>query len=503
MTGGDLPTNWEKASLAELATVLQGQSPPGSTYNVDGIGLPFLQGSAEFGALSPSPAKWCSEPIRVAERGDILISIRAPVGPTNVADQRYCIGRGLAAIRASHSIEPAFLLHQLRHSVAALVDQATGTTFDAIGGSVLREHAVSVAPLPEQRRIVDAIDSYLTRLDDAVASLERVQAKLKAYRASVLKAAVEGRLVPTEASLACTEKRDFEPAGVLLARILKERRRRWEEAELAKLQAAGTTAKNDKWKDSYEEPVAPDTSRLPELPEGWTWASTEAVAGVVDPQPSHRTPPEIEGGIPYVGMGDVEDGNVKLDEARRVGTEILEEHRSRYSLRVGDFIFGKIGTLGRPALLPQPFGYALSANVVLVQPDPHMARAFHFFWMQSPALNRIVTRDTKATSQPAFGIKKVRALPVPIAPLLEQMRIVEEVERQLSVQLATAKMVNDQLARLRLLRQGILKWAFAGKLVNQDATDEPADRLLARIRAERTAVNPAKKTAGRRTRGAA
>ena len=134
---------------------------------------------------------------------------------------------------------------------------------------------------PNSRRIVDAIDSYLTRLDDAVASLERVQAKLKAYRASVLKAAVEGRLVPTEASLARAEKRDYEPAEVLLARILKERRRRWEEAELAKLKAAGKTPKDDKWKAKYEEPVAPDTSTLPELPEGWCWASVGPAGDVL------------------------------------------------------------------------------------------------------------------------------------------------------------------------------------------------------------------------------
>ena len=115
-------------------------------------------------------------------------------------------------------------------------------------------------PLPEQHRIVAAIESYFTRLDDAVATLERVQRNLKRYRASVLKAAVEGRLVPTEAELARAEGRDYEPASVLLERILAERRRRWEEAELAKLKAKGKTPKDDKWKAKYTEPVAPDTS---------------------------------------------------------------------------------------------------------------------------------------------------------------------------------------------------------------------------------------------------
>ena len=110
-----------------------------------------------------------------------------------------------------------------------------------------------------------------------MATLERVQRNLKRYRASVLKAAVEGRLVPTEAELARAEGRDYEPASVLLQRILAERRRRWEEAELAKLKARGKTPKDDKWKAKYKEPAPPDTAELPELPEGWCWITVGAL----------------------------------------------------------------------------------------------------------------------------------------------------------------------------------------------------------------------------------
>src|SRR6185369_13511064 len=117
--------------------------------------------------------------------------------------------------------------------VTDVCEGVQGVVYPAIRPADVRQHELPIPPAPEQERVVEAVDSYLTRLDDAVASLERVQAKLKAYRASVLKAAVEGRLVPTEASLARAEKRNYEPADVLLARMLMERRRRWEEAELA------------------------------------------------------------------------------------------------------------------------------------------------------------------------------------------------------------------------------------------------------------------------------
>ncbi|MBK6767732.1 MAG: hypothetical protein IPG72_01595 [Ardenticatenales bacterium] len=121
---------------------------------------------------------------------------------------------------------------------------------------------------PEQHRIVAALESHLSRLDAALAALTRAHRNLARYRASVLHAAVTGRLVPTEAELARAERRGYEPASALLTRILAERRRRWEEAELAKMVAAGKAPKDDRWKGRYVEPGGAETEGLGELPEG-------------------------------------------------------------------------------------------------------------------------------------------------------------------------------------------------------------------------------------------
>ena len=209
--------------MGDTCLVIQGQSPPSATYNADGVGLPFLQGKAEFGATYPEAVKWCSVPSKMAEPDDVLISIRAPVGPTNLCAVQSCIGRGLAAIRTQADMPSKYILYSIRATEEELRANSTGTTFEAIRGDDLRSHPLPLPPLAEQYRIVAEIEKQLTRLDASVTALKRVQANLKRYRASVLKAACEGKSVPTEAELARTEGRDYEPGERLLERILEER----------------------------------------------------------------------------------------------------------------------------------------------------------------------------------------------------------------------------------------------------------------------------------------
>ena len=192
MAIGILPDGWTPATLEDSCLVIQGQSPPGATYNTDGVGLPFLQGKAEFGTTYPVAVKWCSAPSKIAEPADVLISIRAPVGPTNLCGVQSCIGRGLAAIRTQGGIPSEYVLYAMRATEKELRAKSTGTTFEAIRGVNLRSHPLPLAPLAEQRRIVAEIEKQFTRLDASVAVLKRVQANLKRYSASVLKAACAG-----------------------------------------------------------------------------------------------------------------------------------------------------------------------------------------------------------------------------------------------------------------------------------------------------------------------
>ncbi len=188
--------DWIEAELGEICNINMGQSPPSTTYNDRGDGLPFFQGKAEFTLLHPKVKKWCNKPKKIAEVEDILLSVRAPVGATNIANVKCAIGRGLAAI----SYKPCmlFVLYFLKLIEKKLDEQGTGTTFRAISGAILKSQKIPLPPLPEQRAIVAKIEELFSELDNGIANLKAAKDKLEIYRQAVLKKAFEGELTNTK-----------------------------------------------------------------------------------------------------------------------------------------------------------------------------------------------------------------------------------------------------------------------------------------------------------------
>lgn len=401
-------------------------------------------------------------------------------------------------------LDPKYLAYFMRQDTFR---NYLAANVSGVGGSLMRVKPTTVdpypfvlAPGPEQHRIVEAIESYFTRLDEAVATLERVQRNLKRYRASVLKAAVEGRLVPTEAELARAEGRDYEPASVLLTRILAERRRRWEEAELAKMKAKGKPPKNDRWKAKYKEPVAPDTSALRELPEGWCWATAEALSdetrsityGVV------KLGPVTPGGVPTLRSSNVRHLRLDLDYVKPISKRISDGYQ-RTVLHGDEVLVTVRGTLGGVVATPPTcVGFNISREVAMIAfVEPRLASLVAIF-IATDALQNWIMRHTRGIAYTGINIGTLKQLPIPIPPLAEQSRIVEAVEEHLSVASATEASAIANVRRCQSLRQSILKWAFEGRLVDQDPNDEPASVLLERIRAERAAERGSKSRGSRR-----
>jgi type I restriction enzyme S subunit len=506
-----LPKGWTTASLGDFTVERVEQGEPGVSA------VPYIDiGSIDRGLKrvgSTEKVTRSNAPTRArqwVEPGDVLVSLTRPnlnaVALVTPELDGAVASTGFDVLRV-RGVLPEWVFNRVRSQafVSDVCKGVQGVVYPAIRPADVRSHELPIPPAQEQRRILEAVDSYLSRLDAAVANLERVQAKLEAYRASVLKAAVEGRLVPTEASSARSEMRDYEPAAVLLARILKERRRRWEEAEHARLIATGKTPKEDRWKAKYEEPVAPETRALPRVPEGWCWASVDQLTdgarrsgyGVLVPGP------DVADGVPLVRVGDIRDGTVSTNNLKRIDREIADLFARTY-LVGGEVLLSLVGTIGRSAVVPGNLSGANVARAVGVIPISRLVPSRWIeVWLRSPETQMAMNSRAHEVARKTLNLEDVRSAPVALPPLNEQDRIIAEVEDLESVAAALVLTAAMNTTRSVRLRQAVLKWAFEGKLVDQEPADEPADKLLARAGAERTAAGRTRKTPRRRLKGAA
>lgn len=401
---------------------------------------------------------------------------------------------------------------------AAIAILQSGSTRKRISKKNLCTIKLPVAPSQEQHRIVDALESHLSRLDDAVASLERVQSKLKQYRASVLKAAVEGRLVPTEAELARSEGREYEPASELLKRILEEHRRKWIEDAVekgrSKVEEKATKAgklwstaddqkalekERIKAEKKYKEPAAAVTDELPELPDGWRWGSLEALCPVfVDC--AHRTPKYSQEGIPALRPRDVVHGKLNLDSVARVPENEFIIQTARRIPQQGDLIYSRELSFGWAIEVPTDPQVCMSQGMVLFRPGRGILNTYFLAALNGPLGRRQAEKIATGSSHPHLNLTEIRAYSIPVAPTAEQTRIVERLSDILSIIDVTERDLIVQIRKCHVLRQSILKWAFEGKLVDQDPDDEPASVLLERIKAERGAMEAEKKKSSTRAR---
>jgi type I restriction enzyme S subunit len=318
-------------------------------------------------------------------------------------------------------------------------------------------------------------------------ALKRVQANLKRYRAAALKAAVEGRLVPTEAELARRGGRPYEPASELLvAQPL---------LAVPKKAQAGVPVPP---KPKSKEPVAPDTTDLPKLPEGWAWASLNSL--LREPLRNGHSAKGSGGevGIPTftltaVTYGDFSPANIKLTVAEPWRVEDLWAEPDDIFIERSNTP-ELVGTARRYKGLPN---VAIFPDLLIrVRVVECILPAYVEFVLQSPKTRQYFRAKAQGISgtMPKIDQAVVQQTPIPLPPSAEQRRIVAEVERRLSVIDELEMQVDANLKRAERLRQAILKRAFEGKLVPQDPNDEPASALLERIRnaksTGRVAVSP-------------
>jgi len=383
---------------------------------------------------------------------------------------------GFSILRGAVGVSSTYLFYYTltKGFLDALDVLQRGTSYPAVRDDDVRAQLIPLAPTAEQDRIVAEIEKQFTRLDAGVVALKRAQANLKRYKAAVLKAACEGRLVPQNPS--------DEPAAALLARILAARRAKWE----ADLRAKGKNPATARYDDS----AAPNTDDLPALPDGWCWALWEQLSPRVTVGHVGPTVDEyVAEGIPFLRSQNVRENRYEPDNLRYISPR-FHAALSKSTLHPGDLVVVRSGSVGITCVIPESLGEANCADLVIVQRSNALDSLYGAYYMNSLA-KRQVKMGQVGVALIHFNTKSVAALPIAVPPLPEQERIVAEVERRLSVVQEQETVIAHSLTRAERLRQSILARAFAGELVRQDPSDEPASMLLERIRAERTGQSAA------------
>lgn len=504
---GPLPKGWVNVAIEDLFEVLddgrtmhQGWSPQ---CEKEASPCESVWGVLKTTAIQPGlflpehnkrlPKALAPLPQIEVRVGDILMTCAGPRSRCGIAclvrstRKNLMISGKMYRFRVPDKlVEPRYLEAFLQTAMArdAIDRMKTGGSDSGLNltHDRFRQLEVPVAPLNEQRRIVETYEELTTELDAGVAALEQVREKLKLYRAAVLNAAVEGTLTAEWRRL----HPQTEPASELLRRILAKRRQRWEEEQLRKFKEKGREPPKN-WKARYKEPVTPDTTDMPPLPDGWCWTTADQLSdavraityGVI------KLGPETEHGVLTLRSSNVRHLKLDLDYVKGISRGIAENF-SRTFLTGGEVLITIRGTLGGVAVAPAfCAGYNVSREVAVVAPiEPATARAIAIF-VGSPASQNWLTQNSRGITYQGINIEVLKEMPLPLAPIAELLVIAEAVEDQLSTIDHLESDLTAKLSNARTLRQSILRRAFSGNLVPQDPNDEPASELLKRIAVER------------------
>ena len=414
--------------------------------------------------------------------GDVLLTIVGTIGRIAVVPQQskeFALQRSVAVLKP-FEIDSCYLAYALSTPEIQqwLQDNAKGTAQKGVYLKKLGALPIKVAPKDEQTRIVAKLEELLSDLDAGVAELRAAQKKLGQYRQSLLKAAVEGTLTAAWR----TTHTPTETGAQLLARILQERRARWEARQLAKFAEQGKTPPKD-WQKKYPEPVQPDTTDLPALPEGWVWGTLSQVGWLDRGRSKHRprNAPHLYGGpYPFVQTGDIRHADTFLSNVEASYSEAgLAQSRL---WPAGTMCVTIAANIGKTAILAMEACFPDSVVGFLSASDDVLIRYIEYF-MRS--IQQRLEDEAPATAQKNINLEILEKVAIPVPPTLEQHEMVAMLDGAMEAARESVRAIDLSLKQSTAQRQNILRAAFAGQLVPQNPNDEPASVLLERIRAER------------------
>lgn len=484
-----LPRNWYWSTIADVSDIESNLVDPTKFPNEPHIAPNHIE--SQKGSLLEYQTVFrdgVKSPKHLFYPGQILYSkIRPYLAKAVLVDFSGLCSADMYPIKAHIN---ASYLHRwmISETFTLLASQHQGrTVLPKINQTALNKVSVPVPPLNEQRRIVTKIEELTAHSKRAREALEDIPALIEQFKQSVLAAAFRGDLTAD-----WREKNpDVEPASKLLERIREDRRVQWEAAELEKMRAKGKEPKNDKWKDKYKDPQEFDVEYLPSIPDDWCWASMdEATTLITDGE--HATPERSNEGIYLLSARNIQNGYLSFEKVDYVSEEVHTKLENRLKVQSGDVFLSCSGTVGRSCVVPEGFQCSLVRSVAVLRPALQMGD-FMSLALRSPQLQSQINKKKTQTAQSNLFQGRIRVLALPLAPLAEQIKIVEYIANAFEKIALLEKEYSLIIEQSACLNQSILSKAFRGELVPQDPNDEPADLLLDRIRAEREKLTSKKK----------
>ncbi|WP_148278299.1 restriction endonuclease subunit S [Salinibacter ruber] len=415
---GRVPDDWKIRSLPKVAVIEMGSSPPSATYNEEGEGLPFYQGNADFGHMKPKVSTWCSDPVKTADRDDVLISIRAPVGDLNIADEHCCIGRGLAALRPN-GVNGLYLYYGLAQRSRWLARLASGSTFKSVSSADLEKVDLPVPPLPEQRKIA----SVLYAVDQAIQKTEAIIEQAQRVSRGLIEKLTMWGIGHSE----------FKKIDVTPKFLDVEVPRKWEKVSYA------------------------------EVTENITYGFTNPM-------------PESDYGRWRITAKDIREGKIHYDEAGKTTEEAYRERLTGKSRpEVGNVLVTKDGTLGRVGVVDRQ-GICINQSVASIRPKKEKITSEYLaLTIKSPLVKKLIKSHNPQTTIGHIKISELAEWEFPLPPVEEQneiVRIVDSVREKIQNE-------RNKKQRLQRLKKGLMQDLLTGEVRTADRAIEVLEEVQA------------------------
>ena len=406
---GAIPEHWEVKKLKYISYLTMGQSPSSDDYNHEGYGSPFLQGNAEFGNRNPEAKIFCATVNKYAEKGDILISVRAPVGALNEADRRYGIGRGLCSIRPRDIIIREFAWYLIQVVKVELNFLSTGSTYEAVALTDVSNLSCLLPPLPEQQKIAEFLDQETSKIDKLITKKERLIELLKEKRTALISHAVTKGLNPDV---------PMKDSGV-------------------------------EW--------------LGEIPEHWEVKRLKFLTRqIIDG--THFTPTYAVEGVPFLRVTDIQESVINFEQVKLIPESEHKELIKRCNPEKGDLLLSKNGTIGVPRIVDWNHKFSIFVSLCLIKVRKLLSVHYSYYFFLSHEIKSQMSYGTKTNTVMNLHLDKIREFIFTFPPLPEQQKIAQFLDRETSKIDNLITKTRTSIDHLKEYRTALISAAVTGKI---------------------------------------